>query len=85
MGWDSQETNAPHENMEMKNASTTCSQGGKPPSSQARTASKAAMARVRGILFVRADRKTGPNFVKIRGQAVRYPMNDVLAYESQWK
>jgi hypothetical protein len=31
------------------------------------------------------QRKTGPNFVKIRGQAVRYPMNDVLAYESQWK
>ena len=31
------------------------------------------------------QRKTGPNFVKIRGQAVRYPMHDVLAYESQWK
>jgi hypothetical protein len=31
------------------------------------------------------QRKTGPNFIKIRGQAVRYPMGDVLDYEAQWK
>jgi DNA-binding transcriptional regulator YiaG len=31
------------------------------------------------------QRKTGPNFIKIRGQAVRYPMDDVLAYEAQWQ
>ena len=30
-------------------------------------------------------RKTGPKFIKIRGQAVRYPMDDVLAYEAQWQ
>ena len=30
-------------------------------------------------------RKTGPKFIKIRGQAVRYPMDDVLAYEAQWR
>jgi transposase-like protein len=30
-------------------------------------------------------RKTGPKFVKIRGQAVRYPKDDVLVYEAQWR
>ena len=30
-------------------------------------------------------RNTGPKFIKIRGQAVRYPMDDVLAYEAQWQ
>ena len=30
-------------------------------------------------------RKTGPKFIKIRGQAVRYPMDDVLAYEALWR
>ena len=30
-------------------------------------------------------RETGPKFIKIRGQAVRYPMDDVLAYEAQWR
>jgi hypothetical protein len=31
------------------------------------------------------QRKTGPKFIKIRGQAVRYPMDDVLTYEAQWQ
>ena len=30
-------------------------------------------------------RKTDPKFINIRCQAVRYPMDDVLAYEAQWQ
>jgi hypothetical protein len=30
-------------------------------------------------------RKTGPKLIKIRGQAVRSPMDDVHVYESKWR